>query len=46
MCWLLAKAATHTEPDQTPDEEAKNKEGSVKHQFWQTMDYTEPWNDL
>lgn len=44
LVWLLAKAGTNTEPDQNEEEEAANKKGAAKHQFWQTMDWTEPWN--
>lgn len=46
ISYVGAKAMTNTQPDKSEDEEAKDIEGQTKHQFWQSMDYTEPWNDL
>jgi len=45
VMWLVTKGLTNTEPDQEEGEEAARKHGKAKHQFWQTMDWTEPWND-
>lgn len=43
IAYIVSKATTNQNPEKSPEEEDKRNEAKVKHQFWQTMDYTEPW---
>lgn len=44
--WALSKLSVNTKPEKSEEQEAAGQKAAAKHQFWQTMDYTEPWNDI
>lgn len=44
LCWGISKMLTNTEEHQDEDEEAEGLKRGVKHQGYQTLDWTEPWD--
>lgn len=45
LSYLASKGLTNNDADKNEDQEHAENVGSVRHQFWQTMDLTEPWNN-
>lgn len=44
LAYVLSKITTNQNPEMNEDEEHARNEGAVKHQGWQTLDWTEPWS--
>lgn len=44
VAYIFGKASNNQDPELSEEEEDARNKAKAKHQFWQTMDYTEPWN--
>lgn len=44
LFYLMSRGSGNVNPEMGEDDEHKRNAAAGKHQFWQTMDFTEPWN--
>ena len=44
VAFAIGKATVNRDPDKSEEEETAETKAGIKHQGWQTLDWTEPWN--
>lgn len=44
ISYIIGKGSRNQDPDKSEEQESARNAAKVKHQGWQTLDWTEPWS--